>query len=98
MIETVLLLLDVMKSVRDVFPSDSGILLTGGVTADSELVTSVVSLYTADDCDDGVSACRHSGAVYGYHCVIRTTAHIIPIGATSTITTAFKCDIDGVDE
>ena len=33
-----------------------GVALTVGVTADSELVISVVSLYTSDDCDDGVSA------------------------------------------
>ena len=33
----------------------SGRLLTGGATADSELVTSAVSLWTSDDCDDGVS-------------------------------------------
>ena len=32
-----------------------GTLLSGGVTADSELVTSAVSLCTSDDCDDGIS-------------------------------------------
>ena len=52
-----LLIADVVKcmwvSKRCVSISDT--LLTGGVTVDSELVTSIVSLYTSDDCDDGVS-------------------------------------------
>ena len=42
--------------------------------------------------------CRHKGAVYGYYHVIRITACIVHIGATSTIITAFKCNVDDIDE
>ena len=58
-IETVLIV-DVVKCVgvskRCVPISGTLLIMTCGVTADSEPVTSAVSLYTPVDCDDGVSA------------------------------------------
>ena len=81
-VASTLLTVDVVKCVLDSerCVSISGTLLTGGVTT--------------DDCDDGMSAEYHSGAVYGYHCVVRITAHTILIGANSTSTSTCKCDID----
>ena len=85
-IETVLIV-DLVKCVLDSKRCSpiSGTPLTGRVTA--------------DDCDDGVNVeCVYtcSEAVYEYHCVIRITACILPIGATSTIITTFKCNIEEI--
>ena len=56
---------------------DSTLVIETVLIVTSELVTSAVSPYASDDCDDDMSA-----------------EYIIPIGATSTITSAFKCNID----